>query len=203
MRVFALAAGLILGVALIVVATEAGSRTDTGMCRVVCTPAPTAKSVHHARPAAVRHRANRHAIHHASHHATRHAHHYARHDYYSYREAEAVRSDEWHDRWHAAPNDAPPPPPGYYPPPPAPYCDCGEGLHVDQGGWTGGVGYAAAQEGGFMDGYGVMHFGTAGNGPTYNSYGQSFQYNPSMPRPFAPRGGFAPGPGMGGFGPHR
>jgi hypothetical protein len=102
-----------------------------------------------------------------------------------------------------------PPPLGYYPPPgypaAAPYCNCGESLHVDQGGWTGGVGYAAAQEGGFMDGYGVMHFGGTGNGPTYNSYGQSFQFNPSTPRPFSPRamGGFAPGRGMGGFGPHR
>ena len=51
--------------------------------------------------------------------------------------------------------------------------------------------------------YGVMHYGGPGNGPTYNSYGQSFQYNPSMPRPFAPRGGFAPGRGMGGFGGRR
>jgi hypothetical protein len=207
MRVLALIAGLLLAVAGITVATEAGSKTDTGMCRVVCTPEPAAKPTHHARPraAAAGHRANRHAVRHANHH---HAHHYARRDYYSYREAEEVRSDEWHGRWHAAPNDARfpgPPPAGYYPPPAAPYCDCGEGLHVDQGGWTGGVGYAAAQEGGFMDGYGVMHFGSAGNGPTYNSYGQSFQYNPSMPRPFAPRamGGFAPGRGMGGFGPHR
>ena len=210
MRVFALAVGLILGIALVVVATDAGSKTDTGMCRVVCTPAPAAKPVHHARPVAVRHRASRPAVHHASHHMSGHARHYARRDYYSYREAEAVRSDEWHGRWHPAPNDAMipgPPPPGYYPPAgypaPAPYCDCGEGLHVDQGGWTGGVGYAAAQEGGFMDGYGVMHFGGAGNGPTYNSYNQSFQFNPSMPRPFAPRGGFAPGRGMGGFGPRR
>jgi hypothetical protein len=199
MRVFALAAGLILGAAIIVVATEAGSKTDTGMCRVVCTPEPAAKPAHHARPraAAVRHRANRHAVHYARHHRSHHADHFARRDYYNYREAEAVRSDEWHGRWHAAPNDAMIPP--------APYCNCGEGLHVDQGGWTGGVGYAAAQEGGFMDGYGVMHFGGGDNGPTYNSYGQSFQFNPSVPRPFSPRamGGFAPGRGMGGFGPHR
>lgn len=201
MRVFALAAGLILGAAIIVVATEAGSKTDTGMCRVVCTPEPAAKPAHPARArTAVRHHAN-HRVHRAAHHMSRHAHHYARRDYYSYREAEAVRSDEWHGRWHPAPNDGmfPPPPPGY----PAPGCNCGEGLHVDQGGWTGGVGYAAAQEGGFMDGYGVMHYGSKGNGPTYNSYNQSFQYNPSMPRPFAPRGGFAPGGRMGGFGPHR
>ena len=195
MRIFALAAGLILGAGIIVVATEAGSKTDTGMCRVVCTPEAAAKPVHHARARAVHHRASHHVIHHAAHHAWHHR--YARSDYYSYREAEAVRADEWHGRWHAAPNDA-------MIPGPAPYCDCGEGLHVDQGGWTGGVGYAAAQEGGFMDGYGVMHYASGGNGPTYNSYSQSFQYNPSMPRPFAPRamGGFAPGGRMGGFG-HR
>ena len=108
MRVFALTAGLLLGVAGITVATEAGSKTDAGMCRVVCTPEPAAKPVHHARArsAAVRHRASRHAVRYARHHTSHHAHHYARRDYYSYREAEAVRSDEWHGRWHAAPNDA-------------------------------------------------------------------------------------------------
>jgi hypothetical protein len=178
MKVLALMAGLLLGVAGITVATEAGSKTDSGMCRVVCTPAPAAKPApRHARAKAVRTRAAR-----AHRHGHRHAHRYARHDYYSYREAEAVGSDfhhEWHGRWHAAPNDAP-------------ICNCGEGVHIDQGGWTSGVGYAAAQQGGFMDGYGVMHYGGMGNGPTYNSYGQSFQYNPSMPRPFAPRGGFGP-----------
>ena len=112
MRIFALAAGLILGAAIIVVATEAGSKTDAGMCRVVCSPAPAAKPVHHARARAAGHRR---AHRHASHHTPRHARHYARRDYYSYRDAEAIRSDEWHGRWHAAPNDAmipaPPPPP--------------------------------------------------------------------------------------------
>ncbi|HZQ40739.1 MAG TPA: hypothetical protein VFA87_08095, partial [Rhizomicrobium sp.] len=117
MRVFALAVGLILGVALIVVASEAGSKTDAGICRVVCTPAPAAKPAHHARAAAAPHRATRHAVHHPRHYAARHAHRYARHDYYSYREAEAVRSDEWHGRWQAAPDDAMIPGP-----PPAPYC---------------------------------------------------------------------------------
>ena len=188
MRVLALMAGLLLGVAGITVATEAGSKTDGGLCRVVCTPAPAAKPApHHARAKTVR----------ARRHAHRQAHRYAKHNYYSYREAEAVGSDfhhEWHGRWHAAPNYGAmpvPPPMGYYPPPPpAPTCNCGQGLHIDQSGWTGGVGYMAAQEGGFMDGYGVMHYGGIGNGPPYNSYGQSFQYNPSMPRPFAPRGGF-------------
>src|ERR1700753_2064459 len=118
MRVWALMAGLLLGVAGITVATEAGSKTDTGMCRVVCTPEPAAKPAHHARArSATMHRSVRR-------HAHAHAHrHYARHDYYSYREAQAVGRDfhgEWHGRWHAAPNDAMipgGPPAGYYPPP--------------------------------------------------------------------------------------
>jgi hypothetical protein len=183
MRVFALAAGLILGAAIIVVATEAGSKTDTGMCRVVCTPAPAAKPAHHPHPRSVAH-----------HHGRRHARHYARHNYYSYRDAEVVRED-WHGQWQPVPNSPVPPPP----------CNCGEGLRIDQSGFTGGVGYMAAQEGGFMDGYGVMHYGGIGNGPTYNSYAQSFQFNPSRPGPFQPRmmGGAAPAPHVGGFGPHR
>jgi hypothetical protein len=181
MKVFALAAGLILGAAIVVVATEAGSKTDTGMCRVVCTPEPAAKPVHHARAAAVRRHAHR-----------RTHHHYAKHNYYNYREAEAGRED-WRNQWQAAPQ-------GFIPPP----CNC-EGLRIDQSGFTGGVGYMAAQEGGFMDGYGVMHYGGIGNGPTYNSYAQSFQFNPSRPGPFQPRmmGGAAPAPHVGGFGPHR
>ena len=55
-----------------------------------------------------------------------------------------------------------------------------------------------------MDGYGVMHYGRRQrrNGPTYNSYGQSFQYNPSMPRPVRAARWAASrrGQGMGGFG---
>src|ERR1700744_434369 len=119
MKVFAWAASLILGAAIIVVATEAGSKTDTGMCRVVCTPEPAAKPIHHTRArsaVSVRHRASHHAsghhrVLHLAHHMPRHAHHYARRDYYSYREAEAVRPDEWHGRWPRAPNDAMMPPP--------------------------------------------------------------------------------------------
>jgi hypothetical protein len=74
-----------------------------------------------------------------------------------------------------------------------------EGLRIDDGGWTGGAGYApeGGGGGGFVDGYGQVHFANGGsvqNGPTYNSYGQSFQYNPSQAGPFQPRlmGGFAP-----------
>jgi hypothetical protein len=72
-----------------------------------------------------------------------------------------------------------------------------QGLTIDNGGWSGGVGYApeGGGGGGFVDGYGQVHFpADAGNGPTYNSYNQSFQFNPSQAGPFQPRlmGGFAP-----------
>jgi len=83
------------------------------------------------------------------------------------------------------------PPPGYEAP----------GLRIDDGGWTGGVGYAPEGGGGagFVDGYGQVHFANGGgaeNGPTYNSYGQSVPFNPSQAGPFQPRlmGGFAPPP---------
>lgn len=82
---------------------------------------------------------------------------------------------------------------------PAPYVPSAyeQGLHVDNDGWSGGVGNApdGGGGGGFVDGYGQLHFPTdAGNGPTYNSYNQSSQFNPSQPGPFQPRlmGGFAP-----------
>jgi len=73
-----------------------------------------------------------------------------------------------------------------------------QGLRIDERSFTGGVGYGA--DGGFVDGYGQIHFGSGGglqNGPTYNSYGQSFQFNPSHAAPFQPHMG-----GFGGFGPH-
>jgi len=70
-----------------------------------------------------------------------------------------------------------------------------EGLRIEDRGWSGGVGYAPDGGGGFVDGYGQVHFanGTE-NGPTYDSYNQSFQFNPSRSGPFQPRlmGGFAP-----------
>ena len=105
-----------------------------------------------------------------------------------------------------APNDAviDLPPDGYIPspqaygPPPG-YEDAG--VQVDNNGWSGGVGYGGDGGGGggagFVDGFGQVHFGNGGsveNGPTYNNYGQSFQYNPSQAGPFQPRlmGGFAP-----------
>jgi hypothetical protein len=71
------------------------------------------------------------------------------------------------------------------------------GLQIDPGGWSGGVGGGDPDAGGGGGGYGQVHFGLGGNqenGPTYNSYNQSFQYNPSQAGPFRPRlmGGFAP-----------
>ena len=66
--------------------------------------------------------------------------------------------------------------------------------HVDDKGWTGGVGYNAegggGGGGGFTDGYGQVHFANGGgaqNGPTYNDYNQSFQSNPSVPGAFQHR----------------
>jgi hypothetical protein len=81
---------------------------------------------------------------------------------------------------------APPPPPAEYGPPPAYYYE-EEGIEIDRQGWTGGVGYGTS--GDFVDGYGMMHYGRNNrmNGPTYNSFNQSFQHNPSVARPFQPR----------------
>lgn len=99
--------------------------------------------------------------------------------YYSYRAAAPITQHEWHGR--VVPYDAPP---AYVEP---------EGLVIDQYGWTGGVGYGDEGGGG---GYGqVLLAGANGqNGPSYNSYGESFQENPSLPHPFQNRlmGGLAP-----------
>jgi hypothetical protein len=208
----------------------AAAPANSSLCKVVCSSAPAPAQAKPqakpkpvmARPAPVR----RVARHRARHHVARND--YARRDYYSYREAEIVR-DEWHGAWHPAPNDAmiPGPPPygptsysqsggtyaeGYAQNYAQGYersgaCDCGDGLQIDRTGWTGGVGYGAGDEG-FVDGYGMMHFASGfQNGPPYNSYGQSFQFNPSRAGPFHPRvmGGFAPGGAHmgGGYGPRR
>lgn len=137
------------------------------------------------------------------------ARHYAGGGHYNYGMAGMIQADpmiqrEWHSEWRAAPNDAfipgpAPMPMAYGPPPPPPMI---EGMRIDDRGWTGGVGdaYGGGGGGGGGDGgFGQVHFGTGGsveNGPTYNSYNQSFQYNPSQPGPFQNRlmGGFAPPP---------
>ncbi len=128
---------------------------------------------------------------------------YAGGGHYSYGMSGMIQPDpmiqrEWHSEWRAAPNDAfipgpAPMPMAYGPPPPPPMI---EGMRIDDRGWTGGVGDGG---GGGDGGFGQVHFGTGGsveNGPTYNSYNQSFQYNPSQPGPFQNRlmGGFAPPP---------
>jgi hypothetical protein len=151
------------------------------------------------------HRIVSHAVIHpvVPHHVARHVRHeeYAESDYYSYESASRVDQHEWHGEWQAAPDETPPPPAyaagGYY-----------EGMQVEGGGWTGGVGYAAEADGGFVDGFGQAHFAGGGfaNGPTFNSFNQSFVPNPSVPGPFRGRtmGGPAMGgQAMGGFAPGR
>ena len=113
--------------------------------------------------------------------------------YYDYGSAAAYRG-EWHGEWQVAPDMGP----AAYGPPPQEYGYAEEyaGLEIDRGGWSGGVG-GDPEGGGGGGGYGQVHFGLGGNqenGPTYNSYNQSFQFNPSQAGPFRPRlmGGFAP-----------
>ena len=110
--------------------------------------------------------------------------------YYRYSAAAPVIEREWHGQWRVVPNDAYIPGPQAYGPPRPRYDDSQQDVQLDSRGWTGGVG-----DGGFVDGYGQVHFAGGGeNGPTYNSYHQSFQYNPSQAGPFQPRsmGGYAP-----------
>ena len=134
---------------------------------------------------------------------------------YNYASAAPIAGNEWHGEWRVAPNDmiqaynSPPQsypvpdagaPADYYGPPPGYYEQ--SAMRVDDRGWTGGVGANAdggggGGGGGFMDGFGQVHFAQGGgqeNGPTYNSYNQSFQYNPSIAGQFQNRlmGGLAP-----------
>lgn len=132
----------------------------------------------------------------------------ARARHYDYASAAPVARREWHGAWRVAPNDAmigpmpgpccAPGPQAYYAPPPPPpeY-----GIRVDDRGWTGGVGNMGEGGGGGGGGgdYGQLHLAQGGNqqnGPTYNDYNQSFQYNPSQAGPFRARlmGGYAPPP---------
>ncbi len=120
-----------------------------------------------------------------------------------YRYGMAAPTGQWHEQWRVAPNDAfipgpapMAPPVAYYPPPPPP---AEYGMRIDDRGFSGGVGGedGGGGGGGGDGGYGQVHFGNGGsveNGPTYNSYNQSFQFNPSQAGPFQNRlmGGFAP-----------
>lgn len=204
MQLSALMALLAGGVVMATDASAASALATGGICKVVCAPAPRPHVKKAARPR------------HAARHRVRH--HARRHDYYGYRE-EASAGGEW----QRAPNDATIPGPPPYGPPAYGFsggayaqayaqdyrtngaCDCGPGLEIDRSGWSGGVGYGAASEG-FVDGYGMMHYGGGSfwNGPSYNSYGQSFPFNPARAAPFQPRvmGGFAGGARFG-FGSRR
>ena len=147
----------------------------------------------------VRHHAQAHLMRAPIHMARRVFHRYVDNGYYRDDAAAPVIAQERHGQWRVAPDDAyiPGPVPGpmaYGPPPPSSYP---QGVQVDDRGWTGGVGAPPDGGGGFVDGYGQVHFANGGgaeNGPTYNSYDQSFQFNPSQAGPFQPRlmGGLAP-----------
>jgi hypothetical protein len=108
-------------------------------------------------------------------------------NFYDYAAARPVYPGGWREAWIAyhEMRDVRYAPPAPYGPPPADYDE--PGLEIDRQGWSGGVGYGTS--GDFVDGYGRMHYGWNNrmNGPTYNSFGQSFQHNPSMARPFQPR----------------
>lgn len=164
----------------------------------VCAPAPARRSVRHAvrRGAASQAYAER---------------------FYNYWQARPVLMTGWHGEWQQAPNDwvAPAAYAGGYEQ--GGYAGGGyeqggyeggggeePGLAIDRNGWSGGVGgYAAEGGGGGGVGLAIIAQGGGGlNGPTYNDYGQSFQYNPSQAGPFRNRlmGGFAPPPKSSGGG---
>jgi hypothetical protein len=120
--------------------------------------------------------------------------------FYNYWKASPVSMTGWHGEWRQAPDDwiVPAayaggydegaydegatygPPPGYGEQP---------GLSIDRGGWSGGVGgFAAGGGGGGGFGQAIIAQGGGGlNGPTYNDYNQSFQYNPSRAGPWLNR----------------
>lgn len=161
------------------------AQADAAGTHCTCVPAKARPVVYHR------------AIRRAAHRRTGQA--YAE-GFYDYWSAAPVRTAGWHGEWRQAPNDwiAPAayaggyeegayqdggaygPPPGYYGPPPG----YGEepGLHIDRGGWSGGVGnFDAGGGGGGGMGQAIIAQGGGGlNGPTYNDTNQSFQYNPAQ-----------------------
>jgi hypothetical protein len=193
MRVTALTASILLSTAIVSVSALAIPPAMAHQAKVTCLcDCPDDHKV--KTPAAV-HPAPRRVVHRAA------PRRYAAGGYYRYGGALPVMRQEWHEQWRAAPNDAfipgpaMPPPVAYYPPPPP----VEYGMRVDDRGFNGGVGAEGGDGGGGGGGYGQVHFGTGGsveNGPTYNSYNQSFQFNPSQAGPFQNRlmGGFAPPP---------
>ena len=114
----------------------------------------------------------------------------ARANFYDYAAAQPVYPGGFREAWlaHRGMRNVRYAPPPQYGPPPGYYDEAGiePGIEIDRQGWTGGVGYGTS--GDFVDGYGRMHYGWNNqNGPTYNSFDQSFQHNPSVARPFQPR----------------
>jgi hypothetical protein len=190
MRVTALTASLVLGAAFIsttsLMMTAAKANQAKVTCLCDCPDDHKAGPRHAAIPSAPPRRVARRVVRYT-----------AEAGYYSYRTAAPVTQREWHGAWRVAPNDAfiPGPQPTAYYAPPA-YAEP-EGLAIDQRGWSGGVGNDEGGGGGGGGGYGQVLL-TSGansqNGPSYNSYGESFQQNPSAPAPFRNRlmGGFAP-----------
>lgn len=167
MRVPALSAGLVLGTAFLAVA---GLTMMAPASQTKANPPPKIAMARHA-PVKVKCPCDcPPRVRHVAHRVHRTVRHYAR-SYYDYNEAASYRQD-----WHETSRES--------------YAEQ-ESLTIDRYGWTGGVGYGAEGGGG-----GGAYFYANGNqnGPNYNSYGESFQRNPSMAHPFQNRsmGGLAP-----------
>jgi hypothetical protein len=200
MRLGTLAAGLLAGAFICMAGVAAPAQTNSGKVSIPMTTkapdktAPAAKKAPanqaQAKPQAKRSAksakrlaarkaaARRAAIRHAKRQRT---------NFYDYAAAQPVHPGGWRQAWlaHRGMRDAHYAAPAAYGPPPAYYEE--PGIEIDRQGWTGGVGYGTS--GDFVDGYGMMHYGWNNrmNGPTYNSFNQSFQHNPSVARPFQPR----------------
>jgi len=134
---------------------------------------------------------------------------------YDYRDARPVDMQPYRHRWEEAPQGpvAPPTDYGYAPPahavpmhysnPAYPdgwaYGYQAPAIQIDQDGWFGGVGYYAAGDGGGGGGGGGMTLTLSQpdslNGPSYNSFGQSYggpygaanQLNAWRAQAFAPK----------------
>ncbi len=201
MRVTALTASLFLGAG-IVSATGLTTPAQANTAKVTCLcDCPADHKVLPRRHAAVQPVLPRRT-------ARRFVRRYAEAGYYSYRTAAPIYQRERHGQWRAAPNDAyipgPAPAPAAYYAPPMAYAEP-EGLVIDQRGWSGGVGNDEGGGGGGGGGYGQVLLTSSANsqnGPSYNSYGESFQDNPSVARPFHNRlmGGLAPASSGSGSG---
>lgn len=139
--------------------------------------------------------------------------------FYNYWQAAPVSMRDWHGEWRVAPDvwEGSPYAGGYYAGDqyaggyhdggysqggaygPAAYAEQ-PGLSIDRGGWSGGVGGVGIGGGGGGGGGAVViaRGGRGLNGPTYNDYNQSFQYNPSQAGPWLNRVPQSSGGGSGG-----